>query len=159
MSETKGFREPVPVRNKDIPLLSRVLYTMQDVSCTEQKRMWLQDRLWNMTQKLTGMPGGHGVPQGLDAPLADIGEIEEQYRAELPGLCMELKEAEDILNAIPVREMKTFVTMKYVLGMTRKEIMTRLNMRRRMYDGLCACIEEAQDMAHVEWPERYILRT
>ena len=158
MSETKGFREPVPIRNRDIPLLSRVLYTMQDVCATEQKRMWLQDRLWNITQKLTGMPGGSGFPQGLDAPLADISDMEEQYRAELPGFCAELKEAEEILNAIPVSEMRTFVTMKYVIGMTRKEIMVRLNMRRWQYDRLCENIEQAQDMAHVVWPERYRLR-
>ena len=65
--------EPVKVRNRDIILLSRVLYTMQDVSATEQKRMWQQDRLWNITQKITGMPGGHGEPKGLDASFAAIG--------------------------------------------------------------------------------------
>jgi len=158
MSETRDFRERAPIRNRDIPLLSRVLYTMQDVSCTEQKRLWLQDRLWNIGQKLTGMPTGHGEPQGLDAQFAAISEMEERYREELPLLCRELREAEEILNAIPHREMRTFVTMKYVLGMTRKEITTRLNMRRRMYDGLCERIEQAQDMAHVEWPTHYILR-
>ena len=157
MSKTRVTREPQPIRNKDILLLSRVLYTMQDVSCTEQKRLWLQDRLWNMTQKLTGMPGGHGVPKGLDEPLADISEMEKQYREELPKCYRELQEAEAILNAIPIQEMRTFVTMKYVLDMSRKEIMSRLNLKRWKYNDICNRIEQAQDMTHVEWPERYML--
>ena len=158
MDEKKVTKGPKPIRNKDILTLSHVLYAMQDVSITEQKRLWLQDRLWNMTQKLTGMPGGRGESNGLDAPFAAIGEMEERYRAELPECLRELQEAEDILNAIPIREMRTFVTMKYVLDMTRKEIMSKLNMRRWQYDRLCESIEQSQDMAHVAWPERYILR-
>ena len=130
---------------------------MQDVSITERKRMWLQDRLWNMTQKLTGMPGGHGEPKGLEVHFAAIGEMEEQYRAELPECLRELQEAETVLNAIPIREMRTFVTMKYVLDMSRKEIMSRLNLKRWKYNNICNRIEQAQDMAHVDWPERYIL--
>lgn len=159
MSKTRDKREPVPIRNKDILILSRVLYTMQDVSATERKRLWQQDRLWNMTQKITGMPGGHSSPSGLDARFAAISEIEEKYEAECGEYIRELKEAEAILNAIPSRTMRTFVTMKYVMGMSRKEIMSRLNMRRWQYDKLCESIEQAQDMVHVEWHERYILRS
>ena len=69
----------VRVRNKDIIILSRVLYAMQDVSTTEQKRAWQQDRLWNITQKITGMPSGRGEPSGLDHTFAAISEIEERY--------------------------------------------------------------------------------
>lgn len=157
MSETRDRRKPVPIRNRDILILSRVLYTMQDVNTTEQKRLWQQDRLWNMTQKITGMPGGHSAPGGLDAHFAAISEIEETYKTECAEYIRELKEAEGILNAIPSRTMRTFVTMKYVMDMSRKEIMNRLNMRRRQYDRLSESIEQAQDMAHVEWPERYML--
>ncbi|MBR6839386.1 MAG: DUF1492 domain-containing protein, partial [Oscillospiraceae bacterium] len=104
-----------------------------------------------MTQKITGMPGGHSGPSGLDARFAAISEIEEKYEAECGEYIRELKEAEAILNAIPSRTMRTFVTMKYVMGMSRKEIMSRLNMRRWQYDKLCESIEQAQDMVHVEW--------
>jgi len=135
------------VKNQDIIRLSRVLYAMQDVSVTEQKRMWQQDRLWNITQRLTGMPGGRGVPSGFDKTFAAIGEIEERYERECAEYVKELKRAEEILNGISSSTMRTFVTMRYVLGMTNKEIMARLNMKRHRYENLCRMIEDAPDMA------------
>lgn len=145
----------VTVKNKDIISLSSVLYAMQDVSATERKRMWQQDRLWNITQKLTGMPGGHSEPSGLDRSFAAISEIEERYERECADYVRELKRAEEILNAIPSRTMRTFVTMRYVLGMGNKEIMGRLNMKRFRYDSLCRMIENAPDMvtASAKWEE------
>ena len=157
MDETRGTREPVPIMNRDIPILTRVLFTMQDVRNTERRRQWQQDRLWAMTQKLTGMPGGHGKPDGLDAQFAAISEIEERYARECAEYVKELSEAEAILNAIPSRTMRAFVTMRYVLNMGRKEIMAQLNLKRWKYDDMCLRIEQAQDMEHVDWPERYIL--
>lgn len=153
-----GTREPIPVRNRDIPMLSRVLYIMQAVSSTEQKRMWLQDRLWNMTQRITGMPGGGGEPKGLDAPFAAIGETEEAYGQECAEWMAELKRAEDILNGIPSETMRVFVTMRYLLDMSRKEIMGRLNLKRWRYEEMCQAIEQAEDMQSVVWKERYILQ-
>ena len=157
MDEAKGIREPVRIRNEDVLLLSRVLYTMQDVSATEEKRMWQQDRLWNVTRRITGMPGGQGEPSGLDRHFAEIVEIEEQYEKELAEYCETLRRAEGILNAIPNRTMRTFVTMMYVLDIPHNEIMTRLNMRRRTFEGLRRAIEQAKDMKSVIWPERFTL--
>lgn len=136
----------VTVKNRDIITLSRVLYAMLDVSATEKKRLWAQDRLWNMTQKLTGMPGGHSEPSGLDRSFAAISDIEERYERECAGFVNELKRAEEILNAIPNPNMRTFVTARYVLGMGNKEIMARLNMKRFRYESLCRMIEAAPDM-------------
>ena len=135
------------VKNWDIIRLSRVLYAMQDVSATEQKRMWQQDRLWNITQRLTGMPGSRGAPSGLERTFAEIGEIEERYERECAAYVKELKRAEEILNGISSSTMRTFVTMRYVLGMTSKEIMARLNIKRYRYESLCRMIEDAPDMA------------
>ena len=145
----------VTVKNKDIILLSRVLYAMQDVSATEQKRLWQQERLWNITQKLTGMPKGRGETGGIDRSFAAIGEIEERYERECEAYVRELKRAEDILNAISSPTMRTFVTMRYVLGMGNKEIMTRLNLKRYRYESLCRLIEDAPDMeaASEKWKE------
>lgn len=145
--EKNRTERQVTVKNKDIILLSRVLYAMQDVSATERKRMWQQDRLWNITQKITGMPGGRGEPSGLDRSFAEISAIEERYETECAEYVEELKRAEAILNGISSRTMRTFVTMRYVLGMGNREIMARLNMKRFRYDGLCKLIEDAPDMA------------
>lgn len=153
-----GKREPIPVKNRDIPMLSRVLYVMQAVSSTEQKRMRLQDRLWNMTQHITGLPGGGGEPKGLDATFAAIGETEEAYGQECAEWMAELKQAEDILNGIPSETMRVFVTMRYLLDMSRKEIMGQLNLKRWRYEEMCQAIEQAEDMGSVVWKERYILQ-
>ena len=142
-------------RNRDIPLLTRVLYTMQALSATEQKRMMQQDRLFSITQKITGMPGGHGEPKGYEAAFAAICEIEEQYEGELAAYTQELKDAEGILNAIQSRTMRTFVTMRYLIHMTRKEIMDSLNLKRWRYEEMLGSIERAEDMAHVRWEEPY----
>lgn len=48
-------------RNRDIPLLADVLPIMQAVCHIERQRDWQKDRMANITQHLTGMPGGGGV--------------------------------------------------------------------------------------------------
>ena len=159
MSEAKETRKPTPIRNGDILILNRVLYTMQAISATEEKRMWQQDRLWHITRTITGMPGGGGEDGGYEKHFAAIGEIEEKYERELSEYDKELHEAEAVLNAIPSRELRTFVTMLYVLHIPQREIMAGLNMRRKTFEGLRRSIEQAISMKSVIWPDRYTLRT
>lgn len=153
--EEEGTRA---IRNRDIYLLSHVLYTIQDVSATEQLRQWQQDRLYSMTQRITGMPGGGGQPSGLDEKMATIGELEEKYAKECATYLKELEKAEEILNSIRSRTMRTFVMQKYVLGMGDTYIQNRLNMKRRKYEQARKAIEQAPDMAHVKWEEPYRLK-
>lgn len=155
--EQKPAREPQKVRNRDIPPLSRVLYMMQGVSATEQIRQWQQDRLWNITQKITGLPGGGGVPGGYEKNFAAIGEIEEKYAAQCNEYTEEMQEAEKILNAIASPTMRTFVMMKYVLHIPDRKIMRELNIRRWKLDKMSKAIEEAESMDQVTWRERYTL--
>ncbi len=149
----KAERTPVKVKNRDVLLLARVLYTMQDVCATERKRLWQQDRLWNITQKITGMPGSHGEASGLERHFATITEIEERYEAEFAEYVEELQQAETILNGIESRTMRTFVTMRYLLAMQNREVMARLNLKRRRFEYLCRLIEDEPDMktAEVKW--------
>lgn len=153
----KDRNGPTLIRNRDIMLLARVLYTMQDVRAAERKRLWQQDRLWNITQKITGMPGGHGAPGGLEQQFGEIAEMEARYRDACAAYIRELKAAEEILNRIESRSLRTFVTLKYMLGLPNQEIMNQLNMGRRAFERACRSIEQAQDMAHVQWEEPYIL--
>lgn len=141
----------ITVRNQDIPKLSCVLYVMQDVSATEHKRMWAQDRLWNITQRITGIPGSGGIPSGFEKNFADIVELEEKYEAECGTFIQELKEAEEILNRMENRQMRTFVTMKYVLHIPDKKIMRELNMGRRRLEMMRRAVENAESMEKVQW--------
>lgn len=147
----------IRVKNRDVITLARVPGAMADVKTAEKRRLWMQDRLWNITQKITGMPSGHGAAGGLEGRFAEISEMEEIYREKLDESLKALKEAEVIVNAIRSPGMRTFVVMRYMLDMSRREIMRELNIKRWKYMELCNRIEEAQDMAHVNWPEHYIL--
>ena len=152
------IRKPIATQNADIPPLSHALLAMQHISAIERKRLLLQDRLWNMSQKLTGIPGRRGTQQGLDAQFAMIDDLERKYRDELDEAVSELGRAEAILDSIPDENMRRFVNLKYVMDTSRKEIMKSLNMKRWLYDRLIATIEHAPDMKHVKWPEKYILQ-
>ena len=156
--ERKPAREPVKIRNRDIPLLSRVLYIMQGVSATEQIRQWQQDRLWNITQKITGLPGGGGVPGGYEKNFSAIGEIEERFASQCDEYTQEMQEAEAVLNAIKSETMRIFVMMKYVLHIPDRRIMRELNIRRWKLDKMSRAIEEAESMDKVVWSERYALK-
>lgn len=146
------------IRNRDIILLSQIRYMIQDVSMTEQKRQWMQDRLFAMSQHITGMPGGGSQPAGLEEPLAAIGELEEKYAKECREYLRDLNRAEQILNHIKSRSLRTFVMMRYVFGIGNNEIMKRLNVKRRRFEQACKAIEQAPDMEHVVWSERFALK-
>jgi len=145
----------IKVRNQDIPILANVLTMMQGVSATEQIRLWQQDRLWNMTQKITGLPGGGGIPGGYEKNFAAIGEIEERYAAQCEEYTKALQEAEAILNAIPSQTMRVFVTLKYVMDIPDKKIMRELNIGRRRLETMRRAVESAERMDKVKWSERY----
>ena len=71
--------KPVVIRNRDIPLLSDVFYIMQEICQIEQRRDWQRDRMLNITQHLSGMPGGGGVPKGLDEAFSLLSELDEEH--------------------------------------------------------------------------------
>lgn len=155
MQEESGGRA---IRNRDIVTLSNVLYAMQDVSMTEERRMWLQDRLTSMSQQITGMPRGGGPTGGMEEKFAIIDELEEKYAKENSAFLEELRKAETILNSIGSRKMRTFVVMRYVMGIGNAEIQEKLCMKRRRFEQLCKLIEQAPNMGKVKWPEGYRLK-
>ena len=149
--------QPKKVKNKDIPLLSRVRFIMQDVYRTEKRREWQQDRMFSITQKLSGMPGGHGVPKGYDAAFAALEDADNAHEKNVLEYCRELKVAERIINSIPSPTMRTFVVLFYVDGLTKKQVMTELNMPEWGFRRAKDSIEQAVDMSSVIWRERYYL--
>lgn len=154
-SKQGPMQEAVKVKNRDIPILSRVLFIMQDVVGTERKEEWQRGRLFNRTQHISGMPGGGSLPKGLDEPLAELSELADISREEIARYNKELKEAESILNAIQSQTMRTFVMMKYMLDIPNIKIMEELSMSKWRFEQARRCIEEAPDMAHADWKERY----
>lgn len=151
--------ETIPVRNRDIPALSAVLAIMQDVVQTERLRLWQRERMTSLSQHLSGMPGGSGEPRGLDADFAMVAELEAEHREKCRQYVHELRQAERIVNRIESRTMRTFVVMRYILNIPNREIIRQLNMTRWGFERARKSIEEAEDMAHVVWRERYILLT
>lgn len=148
---------PVVVHNRDIPLLADVLCIMQEVNALEQRRDWQRDRMESITQHLSGMPGGGGLPKGLDDAFAMLSEIDEEHEQRCKDYVRQLRKAQKILNSIESRSMRVFVTMKYVLGMTDVDIRQELNISKWGFNRARRSIEDADCMANVKWQERYIL--
>ena len=153
----EGRFQPVMIRNRDIPLLADVLPIMQDVRMTEEQREWQRDRLTNITPHLTGMPGGGGLPKGMEEAFAVLSELEEDHAKKCVEYGRKLKRAQDILNGIENHAMRTFVMMKYVFESPDTEIRKELNMTRRGFDRARKCVEDAPDMASVRWQDKYIV--
>lgn len=148
--------QPVEVCNRDIPLLSEILYIMQDICHIEERRDWQRDRMTNITQHLTGMPGG-GMPKGLDDAFSMLSEIDEEHEARCKDYVRQLRKAQKILNSIESRTMRTFVVMKYVMDVPDVKIRQELNMTWRGFDRARRAVEGATCMASVKWHERYIV--
>ena len=153
----EGRFQPTVIHNKDIPLLAEVLCIMQDLRMTEQQREWQHDRLTNITPHLTGMPGGGGLPKGLDEAFAVISELEEKQAAKCREYADQLQKAQKILNSIASRSLRTFVMMKYMFETPDTEIRRELNMTRRGFDQARKCVEDAPNMASVRWQEKYVV--
>lgn len=145
------------VKNKDIPLLARVLGIMQDVVSIENRIEWQRERMYSITSHMNGMPGGKGVPTGLDAALAVIDGLEGTYQEKVRSYMRELRNAEKILNSIPSESMRTFVTMVYVDDLPQEFVKKELNLSRRSFERARAAIENAESMAQVVWRERFIV--
>lgn len=150
-------QRPIEVRNRDIPLLSEILYIMQDICQIEYRRDWQHDRMYNITQHLTGMPGVGGLPNGLDEAFALLSEIDEEHEARCKEYVRQLRKAQNILNGIESRTMRTFVVMKYIMNVPDVNIRDELNMTRRGFDRARRAVEEAPSMEAVKWQERYIV--
>ncbi|MBQ8708504.1 MAG: DUF1492 domain-containing protein [Succinivibrionaceae bacterium] len=160
MSEIRNERRnpaPQPIKNKDIPLLSSIFCVMQEIKSLERRREWQHDRMFVITKKLTGMPSGSGTQRGLDAAFAAIDDLDEQHGEQIKQYARDLKKAERILNSIPSRKMRTFVQMYYIDEIGKGEIMRELNMTEWGFDRARTAIEQAPDMAHVVWRERFII--
>ena len=153
----EGRFQPATIRNRDIPLLASVLCVMQDVCMVEQQRQWQRDRLTNITTRLTGMPGGGGLPKGMEEAFAAISELEENQAKECLKYAEAMKKAQEIINGIESESMRTSVKMKYVFDIADTDIRRELNMTRRGFDRAKKCVEDAPNMASVRWQEKYIV--
>lgn len=155
MKEQRSM-QPRVIRNRDIPLLSQVLYTMQDVCSLERQIVWQHDRMYGVTARISGMPGGKGAPTGYDAALAAIGELSEEYGKRMQEYVCALKNAEQIINRIRWPGMRTFVVMLYVENLSPETVRRELNMTRYGMERARRAIEQAEDMQHATWDERFV---
>ena len=143
-------------RNRDIPLLSRVLCIMQDIYGLEENREWTRDRLFQTTRYLTGMPGGKGGSRGLEDTIAKISAMDDRHAAMLREYARELETAEQILNSIQSRNMRTFVCMYYIRHCTREEVCAELGMTEWGFRKAKEAIEKAERMEKADWRECFL---
>lgn len=153
----EGPEEGRVVKNRDVILMCRIFEIMQDIISLENRSDWQYERLFSITRRLNGMPGGGGLPQGMEGTIADVQELNERYGERLKNYVRALKEAEKILNAMP-ESMQTFVRMYYIDGLSRAEVMRDLNMTKWAFDHARESIENAECMAKVRWREKFSTR-
>ena len=150
-------KEPVKVKNRDIPVLVNILSVMQLINVTERRRDWQKERLYNITQHLTGMPHSGQLPTGFDAVFAAMSELDKEHEAECSQYVHELRTAQRILNRIESRTMRAFVTLKYVMDVPDTDIMRELGMTKHGFYRAKNTVESAENMERVIWREKFIL--
>lgn len=158
MEEQKqaGARETILIKNRDIPILSRVIYAMQDARMIVRRIDWQEDQLGNITVNMSGMPRGSGPASGFDATYAALDYLCEQHKEQLSMYMRELKEAEKIINSIENPKMRTFVVMMYVEELPKAVVRRELNMTEYAFNKAKHAIEQAESMNAVVWRERYM---
>lgn len=67
-----------------------------------------------------------------------------------------LKNAEQIINRIRWPGMRTFVVMLYVENLSPETVRRELNMTRYGMERARRAIEQAEDMQHATWDERFV---
>ena len=150
-------RKPTLVWNKDINILQNVLYIMHDISQNEYMREWQQERMTNISARLDGSFSGSGTAKGLDEAFAKLSGLDEEYQQLCKDYGGQLKEAQKILRGIKSRSMKSFVIMRYMMKKSDIQIRKDLNMSRRSFEQAKESVENAPNMAAVEWKERYVM--
>lgn len=146
----------IRIKNRDIPRLQKVVSLMQDIRVLEERRLWLRDRMTNISLHLSGMPGS-GQPRGLDAAYAALSELESEHQELVKNYVRELKAAERMINSINNPCMRTFVTMMYLENLSPREVRSELNLTEWGFKRAREAVEQAKSMEQVVWRERYIL--
>lgn len=157
MQHKQDILEPVVViQNRDIPKLQKVFSLMQDIRALEERRVWQRERMVNITQHLSGMPGS-GEPRGLDAAYAALSELETEHQELVKAYTRELKAAERIVNSIGNPTMRSFVTMMYIENLPPRVVRCELNMTEWGFKRARMSVEQVKSMEHVIWRDRYIM--
>lgn len=143
------------MNNRDIPLLTRIFYIMQDIRSLQHRTDFQSDQLTSTTKRLTGMPGGGGLPHGFDSILAELEEMNREYGIKIEEYIRDLRKAEKILNGIRDENMRTFVRMFYVDQLAQAEVTRELELTDYQFEKARKLIEDAENMRKVDWPERF----
>lgn len=143
------------VMNRDIPILSNLLCTLQDVTNIEQLREWSEERKYHITQVISNAPGGNNYQSKIDGLMASISTLDEQHLSRTKRALQEINRCQAILNGIVSRTMRTFVVMLYVQHLPPEKIKKELSMTEWGFRQARKCIEEAWSMDMVRWADRY----
>lgn len=143
------------MKNQDIELLTRIFYIMQDIRSLQHRSDFHEQQLYSTTKRLTGMPGGGGMPHGFDSIIGELEEVNHEYGDKIAEYVADLKKAERILNGIEHPKMKTFVRMVYVDQVAQAEVMRELELTEYQFDKARKSIEEAENMKKVHWQDKF----
>lgn len=135
--------------NLDIPKLTRVRYVMHDSEELEKQIAWQRERLYNISQRYSGMPHG-GAPKGMDDIFGEIEELEAEQRAKLREYTQVYREADRIISSIHDDELRLFATLAYIKQLPGATIRRIMHINEKKLRYMRECIEMAKCMALVK---------
>lgn len=145
------------VKNRDIPLIQEIPYLKQEILSLEKRKQWEQERARNMTQHISGMPGGSGgTKRIIDDAVANMDEMKENHGLLIKQYQKRLRKAERILSEIGSITMRTFVTMMYLDQVRDSTVQEVLHMSRWTFENARSAVENAECMADVKWNDKYV---
>lgn len=71
------------VYNRDIPLLSDYLSYVNAIELANERILEIRGQMFNITQHISDMPSGGGLPSGIDGAMARLSDAERRYREKL----------------------------------------------------------------------------
>lgn len=154
----QDYEGSIVVKNRDIPVLANLKYIMVEIQYIEERRLWEYTRVTNITQHLSGMPHGSGNGQKTEDAIIRMMDIEQEHAQKCQEYVSQIKAAKRIINSIQTQSMRTFVNMRYVMGISDVEIRRQIGMSKRGFYRARDAVETAPSMADVRWPEKYILQ-
>jgi hypothetical protein len=141
-------------KNRDAELMEGIFDLMNETVSVEKRSEWTYERMFSITRKMTGMPGGGGNAPGMDGMLAEVEELNGFYGEKLKRCLAMLRKAERVLNGIENQRMRTFVQMVYIDRAAKGKVMKDMEMSEYMFEKCVERIEVAESMRKVKWPER-----
>lgn len=79
-----------------------------------------------ITSRISGMPGGHQTASKVESAVVGMADAEAGIRAEISHYSSIVKQAQHVIDLVPVKRYQAILTYKYLCGWSLKSISDQL---------------------------------